>query len=252
MALLAVLGAFASKASAAEPVPLDFAGQAAARRTSAWREPSVRYLQEWETVLSKRDPFLRRVFEYLDTNKVYFDQMTLHLIDNREGFLAPVQRTPDGGVIVFGHRHKGKSKRVTIPYVLKLDANLEKQWDRYLEKDGHGFTDYESGFGAICPDGGGYVAMMRPYVHPGNDPVPWLLWLDDKGTVRRDAVLPGRGTAGTPVVGSALRNAKCGVQLEGVITLTPQERQKDIRHRWYARYNSRGALLQDSVDVTEP
>lgn len=215
---------------------------------SSWRrDPHVHYPQDWESVLEDQSPFYAKLFPYLRKQNIYFYQYGLHFIDNHEALLAPVQRTPDGGAMVFAYRSKDKKGRSNIPYIVKYDSSLALQWERYYEKKGLGIQSYEVHGGGLCPDGKTYVALMRPYTDRTQNPMQWLLWLDSTGRIQHEAMLPGKGGPGTPSIHTLQMNAQCGLQMAGHIYLSEREQREEYWHYVFYKYNSRGVMLYDSI-----
>jgi len=110
-------------------------------------------------------------------------QKTFGASDRRE-FGHRIAKTSDGGFVVIGGDAPSGSNGTTRLWLIKLDANGNKQWDKSYGNI-RGTEDIETGY--IEETSYGFILGTTTYVKKGPD--FWILKLDTNGNILKDVIV---------------------------------------------------------------
>ncbi len=167
---------------------------------------------------------------------VTVDEGNLKRVGNGFGRTAAIAVTADGGALIAGTTQHGG---VTVPAVVRADANGAKRWLKVLPE--RGFVTHEIASVAVVP--GGAVVLSPGYPDPGWKPTARVIRLDEVGNVRWQWLGRGKDRHRIPQVVTAQPTAQGTVLLRGYVQLVADG---DV-HAWTAELDARGKAIREEV-----
>lgn len=198
------------------------------------------------------DMYFEFAARYCEVNGINLYYYVRQYVGNSEGYLSPLIRTSDDGLIIVGTKtveksdvvgklkHIGVSKAV----VIKMDKFGEVEWEKFFTTKG--FSDYE-GAVAIETDDDHYVVYILAYVHPAGMSTAWLIKMNDEGSIIWENVIRRGGEHSNPSPHWVKMTPEGDFEMEGHV----YEKNGGPSHIWHGRVNKDGNLVLDKVGIKQ-
>lgn len=167
---------------------------------------------------------------------VTVDENNMKRVGNALGRSASIVVTRDGGALIAGTTSSGG---VTVPAVLRADANGARRWLKALPE--RGFVTHEVASAVAAPDGA--IVLSPGYPDPAWKPTARVIKLDDEGKIRWQWLGRGKDRHKIPQVVTAQLTARGTVLLRGYIQLVADG---DV-HEWTGELDGSGKAIREEV-----